>query len=211
MADLTVKTRGKNYVLYNEGVLRIDNVRASYPHLAKPYAGKNNKTDDGKEKTPKFSIIGMLPKTTHVEAKDALKEFINELLKQNDNATVSADKKFLRNGDDHEKETYHGYWTVSASESRRVPVRDRNGVLVDEGKIENMFYPGCRVNILIAPWFQDGKTTGAGYGKRVNAGLKGVQFAGDDERIGGENYIDDSNAWDTGDAESGKSSSDDDL
>lgn len=208
MPELTVKKRGKNYVLYNEGVIRIDDCRASYPHLAKPYAGKNN-NDDDKKKTPKFSIHGLMSKQTHVEAKDALKAMIDEMLKANDVTALSPDRKFLRNGDEHEEEVRHGNWTVSAAESRRPAVRNRQGILVDQADIESLIYPGCYVNILIRPWYQNGTTVGAGYGKRVNASLVAVQFNRDGERIG-EGAIDDTNAWDTDDAGS-KSSSDDDL
>ena len=44
--------------LYEGGIIKILNVRASYPHLDKPYAG-----DDGGE--PKFFIFGLADKATH--------------------------------------------------------------------------------------------------------------------------------------------------
>lgn len=209
MSELTVKKRGTNYVLYNEGAIRIDDCRASYPHLAKPYAGKNSSPDD-KNKTPKFSIIGMMSKKTHVEAKDALKALIDDMLKANEVSALSPDRKFLRNGDEHEEEVRHGTWTISAAESRRPYVRNRQGILVDQADIESLIYPGCYVNILIRPWYQNGTTVGAGYGKRVNAGLVGVQFNRAGDRIG-EGVIDDTNAWDTGDEGGSKPAADDDL
>ena len=83
-----------------------------------PYAGKG---EDGKQQTPKYGIVGMLPKKTHVAAKDLVVEAMNTLLKENDNATVSSDKKFCRNGDDHEKsDTYGGHWLVSARETKKL-------------------------------------------------------------------------------------------
>lgn len=213
MSALEVKKRVKNAVLYTNGMIRIDNVRCSFPHLAKAFAGKS---DDGKEGKPKFGIVGMLPKGTHKEAKDLIVEAINKLLqdagKGNEPIKVAADKKFIRNGDDQERPEYADHWTVSAREERRPSVRDQRGNLVLETeRIEDMVYGGCFVNILIRPWYQDGQKVGKGYGKRVNAGLVGVQFARDGESFG-EGRIDDSDAWETvSDSGDGMSDEDDDL
>ena len=193
MAQMEIRKRVANAILYTNGMLKIENVRFSYPHLSKPYAGKG---EDGKQQTPKYGIVGMLPKKTHVAAKDLVVEAMNTLLKENDNATVSSDKKFCRNGDDHDKsETYGGHWIVSARETKKPSVRTKRGELVTEdAKIDDMVYGGCWGHILIRPWYQDGKKVGAGYGKRVNAGLVGVQFIRDDEPFG-EGRIDDTDAW----------------
>ena len=193
MAQMEIRKRVANAILYTNGMLKIENVRFSYPHLSKPYAGKG---EDGKQPTPKYGIVGMLPKKTHVAAKDLVVEAMNTLLKENDNATVSSDKKFCRNGDDHDKsETYGGHWIVSARETKKPSVRTKRGELVTEdAKIDDMVYGGCWGHILIRPWYQDGKKVGAGYGKRVNAGLVGVQFIRDDEPFG-EARIDDTDAW----------------
>lgn len=206
MATMEVKKRVANAILYTNGMIKIENVRFSYPHLDKPYAGKGG-DDDSKKAKPKYGIVGMLPKKTHVEAKNLIVEAMNDLLKQNDNATVSSDKKFCRNGDDHEKaDTYGGHWIVSAREERRPSVRNKRGELIaDPEKIADMIYGGCWGHILIRPWYQDGKKFGAGYGKRLNAGLVGVQFIRDDKPFG-EGRIDDSEAWgneDDGDGPSG--------
>lgn len=213
MSALVVEKRVKNGVLYTNGMIRIDNVRCSFPHLEKPFAGKG---DDGKEGKPKYGIVGMLPKATHKEAKDLIVQAIEKLLKDsgkgNEPIKVAADKKFIRNGDDQERIEYAEHWTVSAREERRPSVRNQRGELVLEPeKIADMVYGGCYVNILIRPWYQDGQKVGKGYGKRVNAGLVGVQFARDGEPFG-EGRIDDSDAWDTvDDGGDGMSDDDDDL
>lgn len=189
MAVLEVKKRVANAVLYTNGMIRIDNVRVSFPHLDKPYAG-----DDGSK--PKYGIVGMLPKKTHVEAKDLIVQAIKDLLDaQPDKPKVAADKKFIRNGDDSDREEYAGHWIVSARESRRPSVRNQRGeLIVEQEQIADMIYGGCYCNILIRPWYQDGQRVGKGYGKRVNAGLVGVQFVRDGEPFG-EARIDDSDAW----------------
>lgn len=208
MSTMEIKKRVANAILYTNGSIKIENVRFSYPHLDKPYAGKG---EDGKAQKPKYGIVGMLPKKTHVAAKDLIVEAMNELLKQNDNATVSSDKKFCRNGDDHEKaDTYGGHWIVSAREERKPSVRNKRGELVSEPeKIADLVYGGCWGHILVRPWFQDGKKVGAGYGKRVNAGLVGVQFIRDDKPFG-EGRVDDSDAWSNEDDGSGPSGDSDD-
>jgi hypothetical protein len=43
-----------------------------------------------------------------------------------------------------------------------------------------VFYPGCWVNTLIKPWFQDHPEGG----KKVNANLIAVQFVRDDDSFG---------------------------
>jgi hypothetical protein len=54
---------------------------------------------------------------------------------------------------------------------------------------------GYWYNILIRPWYQDNK-----FGKRLNAGLVGVQFVRKDEPFGMA-AIDDSDAWDAVDSD----------
>lgn len=212
MAALEVAKRVKNAILYTNGTIRIDNVRVSFPHLDKPYGGIG---DDGKATAPKYGIVAMLPKATHVEAKDLIKNAIESLLKENDNAKVSADKKFLRNGDDQDREEYEGHFTVSARESKRPACRDNKGRLLDpvddSETIVEMFYGGCVCHVLVRPWYQDGQKTGKGFGKRVNAGLIGVMFVKDGESFG-EGRIDDTGAWDdVGDGAAVEDDDDDDL
>src|SRR5574337_229731 len=110
MANREVVKTVKNAILYSDGTIRVDNVRASYPHLGSKFKDKDGK--DGK-----FGIVGMLPKETHVEAKNLLKEAMDKLLSENGDVKVASDKKFLRNGDDSDNESYAGHWTVSTSES----------------------------------------------------------------------------------------------
>lgn len=172
--------------LYEGGIIKILNVRASYPHLDKPYAG-----DDGGE--PKFSIVGLADKGTHQEVKEACIEVIEDLKKANKNAKVSKDKLFIKNGDDSDKEEYEGMWAISARETKRPKVRDGNGDLLEVDEIADVIYPGCYVDIIIRPWFQDNA-----FGKRCNANLLSVKFRADGEQFG-EGRIDDDDLWDDDD------------
>ena len=213
MAELIVKKRVKNAILYDGGIIKLENVRLSYPHLSKPYAGKP-KNENDKPQTPKYGVVSMLPKTTHLDAKNLVRDAVEELLKANDNATVSKEKWCLKNGDDHENESYKGHWILSAREERRPGVRDKRGGLVTEPeKVADLIYGGAWGHVLIRLWYQDGKKGGAGYGKRVNAGLQGVQFIKDDAPFG-EGRVNDEAAWGDESGSSGGSdgfSSDDDI
>ena len=201
MATLEIKKRVKNAILYTNGIIKIENVRFSFPHLDKPYAGKNAKPTD----KPKYGIVGMLSKKTHVEAKDLVVERINELLKEAKLNKLPPKDKFLRNGDDEKEDVYDGHWIVSAREDRKPSVRNRRGELVTEtSEIADLIEGGYWGHILIRPWFQNND-----YGQKVNAGLSGVQHTKDDETFG-EGRIDDTDAWaDESDSSDGDGMDDD--
>ena len=90
-------------------------------------------------------------------------------------------------------------------EENKPKCRDRAGELItDISEIRSMFQSGYWFNILIRPWFQDNS-----FGKRVNAGLVGVQFVKKDKTFG-EASIDDEGAWDTVEGDDGSDGLDDD-
>lgn len=225
MAALKKIGEGKNYVLYEDDrgnkLIRIDKIRFSYPFIGTPGEDEN---DDG-QKTKKWRNVGMLPKATHVDAKNAVKAIIEELMKKND-VKVPGDRWFLTNGDDKEDENMHGHWLISASDGRiRPSARDAKGSLIrieaeDGGiddkatiaKIDETFYGGCWGGMLIRPWYFDGKSKKSNktLPKRIVAGLTAVQFWKDDKPFG-SGRIDDSDAWESqDDGDDGMSGGDDD-
>lgn len=195
-APVVVK-RVKNATLYEGGYVKLMNVRVSYPHLDKPYAG-----EDGGE--PKFGMVSMLNKKEHKDAIALVDSAIADLLKANKNAKVSKDKRCIRDGDDSDKEEYEGHFTLSARESKRPTVRDGDGVELDKDEINDVIYAGCYADVLIRLWYQDNK-----FGKRVNANLNAVKFRADGEPFG-EGRVDDEEMWDDDDDNWGDSGSDDD-
>lgn len=211
MTALVVKKRGKNFVLYENGMIRVDNVRFSYPHVDKAW----KKEGDAGE--PKFSITGMMPKTTHEEAKTAIAAVMKAVLAEA-KISVPSDKKFLRDGDAGSSEddddvvnSYAGHWFVNARETNRPALRDKSGKKLDPVEdletIKELFYGGAWGHILIRPWVQNNK-----HGKRLNAGLVAVMFAKDDTAFG-QGRVDDADAWDDvggGDAGGDDSGDDDD-
>lgn len=172
MARKPVK-RVKNAVLYDDGFIKVMNVRFSHPHLKKAYKGKN---DQGE---PKFSVTGIMPKDTHKEAKKLIDGEIERILKEKKVKSLASDKKFLRDGDDSGKEEYEDAWTISVREAQRPSCRDENKEIVEQEDIDEVFYGGCYGSILLEPWWQDND-----FGKRVNASLRAVRKSKDGESFG---------------------------
>ena len=73
---------------------------------------------------------------------------------------------------------FDGNMFVGASTKDRPAVvdRDRTPLILADGRP----YGGCQVNAIINIWAQDNE-----FGKRINAGLSGVQFHSDGESFGG--------------------------
>lgn len=213
MASLKIVKRVKNAILYHDAngqpLIRIDNVRLSYPFLGTPSEDENDNGDTVK----KWRVTAMLPKDTHAEAKGLIQEVIKEIIKANE-AKVPVDKWFISNGDDKEDENMAGHWLVSASDGRiRPTARDQKGHVMDDiDKIDDKFYGGCWAHVLIRPWFFSGKTKSSSktYPKRVSAGLNGVVFYKDDKPFG-SGRIDDTDAWDDLPASDDSSNDDDDY
>lgn len=213
MSKRTVVKQGKHFKLFSDGLIKIENVRMSYLHVDKPYAG-----DDGGE--PKYSVVGIMPKATHKEAQAFLIEQINAVCKEKKwwkvedgkgRRTIPSDKLCIKNGDDSGKDEYANAWTLSAREKTRPILRDKTNRSVDESRINDVFYSGCWGNIVIKLWAQDNK-----YGKRVNANLSMVQFVKDDTAFGEGRLSDDDaddilDAADDGDDGLGGDDDDDDL
>jgi hypothetical protein len=173
---MTVVRKVANAALMSNGLIRVSNVRLSYPHLDRPYK------KEGDQGTAKYGVVGLLPKDTHRAAKKLIEEVIADLMKENKVKALAADKKFLRDGDESDKEEHEGHWTLSAREERRPILKELNDgelTLVEPEDAKETFYGGCWGSLLIRPWFQNNK-----YGKRVNAGLTAVTKKGDDDSFG---------------------------
>lgn len=168
-----IKEKVKNAVLYEDGSILVKGVRFSYPHLDKPYKG------DGDKGEAKYGLTGMLPKKTHKEAKALIDKRIAELLKENKLKAIPADKKFIRDGDESTREEYADHWTISARETRRPPLRNRQNEVVEPEDAREVFQPGYWGDMLIRPWYQNNS-----YGKRINAGLSSAQMVRKDETFG---------------------------
>lgn len=204
MASLEKVKSGKNYIVYTsdgQKLIKIENVRFSYPYFGKQ---REDDQDDG-EKKLSWGGVAMLPKSTHVEAKEAFVEIMNEILAAQPNdkggkgIKIEPQYKCIKNGDDKDDETMHGHWLISFSEAgkRRPAARDVNGgLIVEEAEIDAKFYGGCWGSVLLRPWFFNGKSKKSTktFPKRICSGFTGVQFLKDDTPFGNAR-IDDTEAW----------------
>ena len=152
--------------------INLVNVRISYPHLFEPKAFQNNGN-------PKYSARFLLNKEEHADLIKQIATKCRALAAESykDKKLPAPDKLCIRDGDHSGKDEEVGYWTLNASESGRpVVVNSDLTPLVAE---DDVIFPGCRVNAKISLWAQDNS-----YGRRINANLLGVQFAGKDEKLG---------------------------
>lgn len=158
--------------------LKLNNVRLAFPVLFEA------KTVNGEGK-PAFSASFLIdPSDPRIKV---LNEAVEQIAKEKWGAKADAvlkqmraqDKVCLHDGD--LKANYDGFpgtLYVSARSATRPLIidKDRSPLAEADGKP----YAGCYVNASIELWAQDNN-----YGKRVNAGLRGVQFLRDGDAFAG--------------------------
>lgn len=160
--------------------VKLTNVRLSFAHIFTAQPGK--KQEDGSIGKPKFNCAFLIPKNTKEGKKhiEAMKEAMRQARDAKWGAKppkLKAEKLCLRDGDQEDYDGYEGMMYVSASNTRRPTVidRDRSPLTEEDGKP----YSGCYVNAIVRIWCQDNE-----FGKRINASLEGVQFVKDGEAFG---------------------------
>jgi hypothetical protein len=164
-----------NLIIRPDGCILVKNVRLSYPHLFKPYAGPNN---GEKKSEPKYSAKFWLDKKTHAADIKELGAIIAKTMTEAFKGRIPNDKLCLRDGAQEGKDELVGVWVLAASESKRPDVINRDKTRINED--DDIVYAGCVVNVLIRLWAQNNS-----WGKRVNANLIAVQFVRDGERFSG--------------------------
>jgi hypothetical protein len=157
--------------------LKLNNVRLAFPHVFAPKA-----TDDGE---PKYSVTLLLPpdhpqlpevaaaiKAVAVDKWGAKAQLQLTQLK-------AAGKLPVHDG--AEKSQYTGFeGNVYINCSSKLPplVLGTDRRPVDQAS--GLIYPGVFANVIVDIWAQDNS-----YGKRINAGFTGVQFARHGEELAG--------------------------
>lgn len=160
--------------------LRIDNVRLSFPELWEPTAMKAGDK-------PACSATGLLPPDhpaiPQIEA--AMLAAAVEKWKDKGKAMLEAlrktDKLCIHDGTlkAAKYDGYAGMLYINARSETPPKVKDRDPS-VDLTKASGRPYSGCYVNLIVDIYAQDN-----GYGQRINATLKGVQFWADGEAFAG--------------------------
>lgn len=82
-------------------------------------------------------------------------------------------------------EGFEGNMSLSTGNSARPTVVNKDKTPLTEA--DGVIYAGCYVNAIVDIWAQDNS-----YGKRINASLRGVQFAKDGDQFGGGGVAKDS-------------------
>lgn len=209
MALKSVK-KGNNYEVFEddrgEKLIRIDNVRVSYP----AFGTQKEQEDDNGGTSKSWGGVAMLSKQTHVEAKDAFMAILNGITEK-EKVKIAPEYRCIKNGDDKDKEEYEGHWLINFSDKKRRPaVRDENGrLMIDPERahdheyiagaieaIDEKFFGGVWISVLLRPWYFNGKAKNSAktYPKRLCCGFTGVKFVKKDKPFGG-GRIDDSDAW----------------
>ena len=147
--------------------IKLPNVRMGFPNLFK------REVFEGK--TGKYSATFLIPKEEeklYEELQEAIEQAIRDA-----NIRVPRDRWCIKDGDDRPEYGHEGSWTLKASSNDRpVVVDQRKQPLMEEDEV---MYSGCYVNALVSFWIQNNK-----FGKRVNANLHAVQFAGHGDPFG---------------------------
>ncbi|WP_374312469.1 DUF2815 family protein [Dongia sp.] len=161
-------------------IIQLRNVRLAFPVLWEP------KTVQG-EGEPAYSSAFLLP-PDHPQIKeiqDATERVGKEKWKDQwpavKKALTASDKLALHDGDT--KAQYAGYegnlFINARSPANKRPLvidRDKTVLIAADGRP----YAGCFVNASLEIWAQSN-----GYGKRINASLRAVQFVKDGDSFGG--------------------------
>lgn len=192
----TIVEQVENCIRYSDGTIKVQMVRATYPHVFKMQEQTDAKTG---AVSKSFSIGGLLPKATHEAAKALITRQINAIIKENNSVNgvaqkLPADRKCLKDGDptsddDVAKPENEGMWVLSTRESSKRPATLSNVKDRATGKVKRLspdnaedvakIYGGCWVDLLFRLWWQNNS-----YGKRVNGGIVAVQFRKDDVAFG---------------------------
>lgn len=195
----TITDEGTNYRAYSDGTILLRMVRFSFVHLAEPHAGKPDK--DGKPKTPKYSVTGLMPKKTHKAAEAFLQKRILEMCAAKGGdypKRLTSANKFIRDGDvDSTRDEYAGHFTVNSSELDQPDVRGADTKRIPQAEMKKRIQSGYWGDMLIKPWLQNND-----FGKKANAGLVAVQMRKKDT-VFGESKISEEDVDETFEAEEG--------
>ena len=151
--------------------IMLKNARVSFPHFFK------KPIINGEE--GKCGGAFMLHNEDHKALIDKVLGEVANISKEKFKGKKLPDEKLcIRAGEDKGRDEYEGYHVISANSKGFPPVVAANGQTIIQDEEDSPIYSGCRVNAKIRLWAQDNK-----YGKRINAELISVQFAGDDDPL----------------------------
>ena len=154
----------------NNKLIRLNDVRISFPSLFKP----NDRYNSDK---PKYEVTFMLDKTINTKEIETINTHINEILddKKIKRPVPASFMICLKDGDLSDRNELKGHYYIRAKTGNPVPLVEKNKTPITD---EKRFYGGCYVNAYIQVAHYDGK------GKGITAYLQSVQFNRDGDRFG---------------------------
>jgi hypothetical protein len=170
--------------------IKLKKVRLAFPALDAP-KGMSGATSDEDDKAAYGARLIIEPKSENAQIlRDAMAAAATQKWEGKGSAVLKqliADRKVCfvtseyRNQKTGEPYTgFEGMWHVGARNSLQPSVYDRSGEVVPQVDIARVFYSGCYVHAMLSVYAQDNK-----WGRRINASLLGVRFAGHGEAFGG--------------------------
>lgn len=167
----TKNEKRKNDKMEDQHIIKVNNVRLSFPALYKPKGFGDSKEN------PKYLATFILDPVEHKKEIAQINKAVEELTKQLKLKKVPADKLCVKGGDEEGREEYEGKIVVRTSSTGKPPVVDRGNQPVDEES--GLIYAGCYVDASFNLWAQNNN-----YGKRINGGLRAVRFRAHGEPFG---------------------------
>lgn len=171
-----------------ENIVRLNDVRLSFPHLAEPQRDKEGKN-------PKYGALFLMPED-HPSVAQLKKMIVKAAKEKWPGGKHEAILKGLKLNNKlclkpaELKADYEGFEEgfvfVSANNKAKPRVFNRDAEAITH-EDEGYPYAGCYVNATVDVWAQDS----ADYGKRINATLRGVQFVRDGDAFGGGRVAED--------------------
>ncbi|GFO72864.1 hypothetical protein BJAS_P3398 [Bathymodiolus japonicus methanotrophic gill symbiont] len=156
-------------------IIKLKNVRLSYPFLFQKYVDKNGEIGDY-QCTLLFDKNDIATKAMLDQAIEQCKEDNNGVIK---NRIVDEQHCFLKNGDNKDGDENDGMWVVKTKNRRRPHVVNRDRTPLIES--DEVIYSGCYVNAHISLWFSNHERGG----RQILANIHGVQFSKDGESLEG--------------------------
>lgn len=153
--------------------IMLKKVRVSFPHLfSRPFV-------NGEE--GKCGATLMLDPIKNPVAIKAIETQIDELVNTRfKGRNVSSERLCLRAGEEKGRSEYQGLLVLSANSKGKPLVISTSGKDLITHQEDCPIYAGCYVNAKVRLWTQNKH-----YGKRINAELIAIQFAGDGEPLDG--------------------------
>lgn len=151
--------------------IKMANVRLSFPSLFQTEVF-------GGDDTGKYAATFILDKKEHADVIKTINAQIAAITKDRfKGKALAPDRVCLKDGNDSDRDDYADKMTIKAATKKRPLVINRDKTPLNES--DEVIYAGCYVNAIISLWAQDNQ-----FGKRINASLEGVQFAGHGEPFG---------------------------